>query len=505
MSNKINNGRDFSGLPSSAPVPTSSGNRTTGVLRKQFLQQLLSRLKCILDQHGKVYVVMSDKGNSYAEYVGSRKIANIIRDEAFRLGLVIRKIDLNEIVEYLQANAEKAAVHSNVYYRVAPIDGGVVIDLGDDQHTHVKITAGNVEVITQNSKALFYRSVVSRPMVMPAAVGNLNLLKKYLNLHPVAVVMLIAWISYTLGHAKMPATNFVILMLQGNQGTGKTLLCKIIQSLVDPNSVGVQIIPCTSKELAISAQNAHCLFYDNVRGISQSMSDNLCIAATGGAITQRQLYSDDDMKVLYLHVPLVLNGIYDFVNQPDLAQRCLPLQMQSLLETDRKSEELLIQEFHSDLPAIWRGLIDLIAEIYRYLPEVEVENPERMIDFVRWLAAIEKAENVPVGVYQAAYSDAINQGQLDSLVENPLAALILEFADNYSESVWSGTPQSLLEVLNSQTPFSTQRSRQWPQNAISLSKRLAPLQSALQSQGVDVQFGRGKYRTITIRKTGQRT
>jgi hypothetical protein len=53
-----------------------------------------------------------------------------------------------------------------------------------------------------------------------------------------------------------------------------------------------------------------------------------------------------------------------------------------------------------------RGLLELITKIPTHLPTIEVAHPERIIDIVRWLAAMEKVDGVPAGVYQTQYSVA---------------------------------------------------------------------------------------------------
>jgi hypothetical protein len=120
-----------------------------------------------------------------------------------------------------------------------------------------------------------------------------------------------------------------------------------------------------------------------------------------------------------------------------------------------------------------------------------------MYDFFRWLAAMEKVDGAPPGVYQAQYSAALSEGMLDSLQENPLAAIIMSFADKIPDGRWTGTPKELLNALNFP---SARKSGDWPQNPIALSRRLKPLKAALRSQGIDVQLVRGKERRITITK-----
>lgn len=486
---------------SAVAIIESGGNRLVTQLN-HFPHNLPDKLGLFLGHDGHAYVTMKEAGNPYALAIGSSKVSNIIRHLAHSEGITLRKSDIGDLNHHLQAQAEMAGTIKPVSYRVAQIPGGIEIDAGDIKHTRIRVMPGKVDVLTEGSETLFYRTKSALPMVLPAEVGNLRLLEKYLNLHPVSITLFIAWLAYTLAHPKAPTSKYVILVLQGSQGSGKSALCMIIMQLLDPSIVGVQLMPTNPKDLAIAAQNSHVLCLDNIRELKQSTSDMLCVAATGGALTSRQLYSDADQSVLYLHVALVLNGIHSFISEPDLAQRCLPLEMRHLPEKSRRSEAELAKEFQTDLPAIMRGLLDLIADIFTHLPNAEVTNPERMIDFVKWLAGMEMAHGAPPGVYQSAYSDAIQQGQLDSLLDNTLAAAMLDFALVHKN--WTGTPAELLIALNKHANFRTQRDKDWPQNPIALSKRLKPLQHALMTQGIHLEFVRGKNRSITINTQGRK-
>ena len=82
---------------------------------------------------------------------------------------------------------------------------------------------------------------------------------------------------------------------------------------------------------------------------------------------------------------------------------------------------------------------------------------------------------------------------------------MIEFAATLDQGAWSGTPAELLAKLNQFKAYGVQRPpRDWPDNEIALSKRLAPLQTALMTQGVSVQFKRGKNRRIDITNLGDR-
>jgi len=95
----------------------------------------------------------------------------------------------------------------------------------------------------------------------------------------------------------------------------------------------------------VSVQLAHLTVYDNVRFIRPALADALCRVASGGALVKRKLFTDSDTVTLSLHGAVVLNGIHAFIDQPDLAQRCLPLTLLPLDEKSRRSEGELSRDF----------------------------------------------------------------------------------------------------------------------------------------------------------------
>lgn len=481
-----------------AYVPASMPS-TRGGTNERFPASLMKVLPIIRDQNGRAYIVMRGTGNAYAIPVNGQQAKRVIRELANAQDHKLSRYELDDLVQALQEHAESSGTVQKIWSRVAPSGNGIEIDCGDENHTHVRILPGQVEVVMKNSGVLFFRTLISQPMAIPAATGNLKLLDKYLNMSPIDATLLVAWLSFTLAQPKVRSAKYPILVLQGNEGSGKSSLCQnVIQPLIDPSSVGVQALPSNTKDLAIACQNAHVSCYDNIRGFNRGMADMLCVAATGGAITGRQLYTDDVQQVIRLHGALILNGIHSFVNQPDLAQRCVTIQMKTMPKEKRQSEADISRNFEADLPFILRGMFDLIAEVFVHLPSVAVSSPERMLDFVKWLAAMEIAQGVPAGVYQSAYSQSLNLGQLETLMDNSLAASILEFAESLNGKDWVGTPRDLLVDLIRIASIDTQKARDWPQNPISLSKRLIPLQAGLLTQGISVQLHRGKHRTITI-------
>lgn len=88
--------------------------------------------------------------------------------------------------------------------------------------------------------------------------------------------------------------------------------------------------------------------------------------------------------------------------------------------------------------------------------------------------------------------------QREALLESPLAAAVLTFAEGLDDRKWSGTASELLEELNIAAPQGSTHWKYWPGNPIALSKRLKPLLGCLREQSIDIQMTRGKHRQITI-------
>lgn len=476
---------------------TSKARRIV-VANSNFPGDLGDQLELIRGTDGHAYLRRVGQPHLPVLRVGSKASNAYLRGVAHARQKYPTARDLRDINDHLIALAESLSETRDVYYRVAPVPGGVEIDLGNRDHTRVRVTAGRVEVRADGSDTLFYRTATMQALPTPAESGDVRRLSRFLNISGLDRCLLIAWLSYTLGHPKLAMNTFIILVLFGDQGTGKSFLARLILALVDPNSLGLQTFPRDERDLAIAAAQAHVLCYDNLRQIKPLMADRLCAAASGANFSTRRLYSDDDQVILRLHVALVLNGIHAFADQPDLAQRCLFLTMRSLEEMERRDEATMASEFEAELPCIFRGLLDLMANIFANLPSAEIMHPERVIAFCRWLSAMEQADGVPSGSYQEAYSIALKNGMLESLLEDPVAAAILNLVDGERVKEWSGTPEELYATLDATVTRRTQWSREWPANEIGLGKRLKSLTAAFKRQGVDVRKHRGRERRYTI-------
>jgi hypothetical protein len=452
-----------------------------------------------LNQFGSPIAVINRDGNPAVYGIGSQGFKRVIFDHARCGNAVVPRRSAEAIQQTIEDYAAVSGKVFNTAQRVAKVEDGCEIDSGDSEQTRFRITPGKVEVVTTGSTALFERSSMQLPFVEPAEKGNLTLLSNYLNFDDEQAWLCVVWVCYVLSTPRSSPASYPILLLVAEQGCAKSTTCKLVlRNLVDPSQMGLQGFPSNRQDMTLAANHAHALMYDNLRYLSKKWSDALCIACTGGTDPTRKLYTNGDMVNHPFKVPLVLNGLHNFIDEPDLAQRCVPLRLNRIPEGQRRTESELEEAFHRDLPKIFRGLLELISQIFEKLPNVQVKHPERMLDYVRYLAAVEEIRGMKDGYLQAAYSSLLNDAQRDSVLADPLAEMVYKFIMDGKEEQWSGTPTELLHTLGGGDSQFGHHNRDLPKTAISLSKKLGALAAGLRSQGVDIEFTRGKRRKITI-------
>ncbi|SDK53541.1 hypothetical protein SAMN05192566_1562 [Methylophilus rhizosphaerae] len=480
------------------PISNISSPASQGLLNTILKANV--NIQVFMDQHRNECALMLDMPNAYSEKIGSKYLNGHIRQKYAAVGQVLKAKDLEDINERLKGAAQISGLQANTFYRVAKTEAGIEIDLGDEYQRRISVQPNQVAFIDADSKSMFTRNQHMGAISLPQEVtaGDVSKLDQYLNMSPEAKVLALAWLTFSIAQPKVDSSKFPILVLSGSQGTGKTVMSKLLLQFADPSSIGVRTFPSTRKELAIASQSSHVLAYDNLRFLSHKMADALCIAATGGAITTRQLYTDADVMVISLHGAVILNGLHPFISQSDLAQRCVTIELLPISKANRKADADFQQQLKADFVDIYFGLLDLISKVFAVLPNVKLKEAERMAEFSKWLAAMEVVQGAPEGTYQKYYSDQVVEGQLDALQDSVFTSELLNFA-KAQVGDWIGTPTQLYRALSDGVVCDGNRYRDWPDNPIAMSKRLVSLMASLEAQGIRLQMKRGKERQIIIK------
>ncbi len=339
------------------------------------------------------------------------------------------------------------------------------------------------------------------PLPVPARGGSLETLARFLNLPGRdEFVLVVAWLLAAL----RSGGPYPLLAVAGEQGSSKTFLTKVLRALIDPNVAPVRAAPREERELFISARNSHVLAFDNLSNLPPWISDALCRLASGGSFAVRRLYTDEEEVLFESARPVVLNGIEEVINRPDLADRAIFLTLGPVSEKWRRPEKALWREFELQRPKILGAMLDIAAHGLRTCSDVRIEKWPRMADFALWSTACETAHWSP-GTFGHAYSAnrrAAIEGSIDA---DPVAAYVLEIMA--ARNSWTGTAADLLSVRvdRGSARISAEGTR-WPRSPRALAGRLRRAQTSLRALGIDISFsreGRAGSRIIRMRATGE--
>ena len=148
-------------------------------------------------------------------------------------------------LDLLEARAQFDAPERSVHIRLAEEAGRIYLDLADEHWRAVEIGPDGWWV-NKSPPVRFRRPAGMLPLPVPERGGSIEVLKPFLNLSSRNdFVLVVAWLLAAL----RPGGPYPLLAISGEQGSAKTVLCKILKALVDPNVAPVRALPREEREL----------------------------------------------------------------------------------------------------------------------------------------------------------------------------------------------------------------------------------------------------------------
>jgi len=331
------------------------------------------------------------------------------------------------------------------------------------------------------------------PVPISGGGGHINLLRKYVNISSEDDwALLLAWLVSPF----LVGGPYPCLIVNGEQGSAKTTLTRTVLSLTDPAKAQLRAAPSSERNLMIRATNTHVIAYDNISTIQPWFSNALCRLATGGGFGTRMLYANDEEMILDIKRPVILNGIEEFVTASDLLDRSVLLQLESIPESDRRTESSIQQEFEHDRPLILGALFNAVSTALRRRDQVVIKESPRMADFATWATAAEPALGLEEGAVVRALINRRRDADQMALENNIIAPYLMRLLEK--KPTWSGTASQLLDALNgrgfgmarSLDDDPTRRSRYWPKSPRAMGANLDKLRPVLRRLGYN--FSRDK-------------
>ena len=397
---------------------------------------------------------------------------------------------LKDALLMIEARALFEGEERSVEVRVSEHAGDVYVDLANERWEAVRIGAAGWEVVP--NPRLFRRSAAMQALPTPEAGGSLTELRPFLNVEDDdAFILICAWLVAALS----PHGPYPVLILQGEHGSAKSATARLARWLVDPAVAPLKSAPHSERDLMVAAARSRVLAYDNLSGLSPWLGDALCRLATGGGLSTRRLYSNDEETVFEATRPISLNGIDDLTSRADLLSRALVVTLPVLEPEQRRTEKDLEAAFAKARPKLFGALCTAISTALSRLPEVHLEEAPRMADFAAWVVAAEPVLPWEAGRFLEAY--AANQEAMSELAleMDHAASLIRAFMQHCHK--WSGTATHLLTAMREQAGLAASL-RDLPNTPRGAANRLRRLAPALREHGLLVEFHKGTERRIVI-------
>jgi len=399
---------------------------------------------------------------------------------------------IRSTLDLLEAHAQFDGPERAVHVRIAEHEGHIYLDLADECWRVIEIGPEGWRVIG-SPPVRFRRAAGMSPLPLPQAGGSIEALASFLNLrNRNDFVLVVAWLLATL----RVGGPYPVLAISGEQGSAKTVLSKLLKTLIDPNVAPVRALVREERDLVIAANNSHLLAFDNLSGLSHALSDAFCRLATGASFGLRQLYTDADEVLFQAARPILFNGIEDVISRPDLGDRAIFLTLPPIADCERRPERPFWQDFEIARPRILGSLLDAVSIGLRKLPDIHLGQLPRMADFALWATACETAF-WPADTFARAYR-ANRRAAIEDLIDvDPVAARVRDIMAN--RQTWTGSASELLRAGADATFSGT--SAGWPSNPRALAGRLRRAQTFLRMMGIEMSFrreGRGAVRTIKL-------
>jgi putative DNA primase/helicase len=441
---------------------------------------------------------------AYATYPVNGHLENWpIRSRDFRMWLSGRYFEetesaiggqaLEDGIRILEARAVNNGPLCESFIRVGHQAGRLYLDLCHDDWRAIEITDTGWAIIEKPIVKLM-RSTAMRAMVSPEPGGLIEELRRFVNASDEDFMMVVAWLVAAMRHHG----PYPILVLNGEQGSGKSFFSRMLRSLVDPSAAPIRAVPKDDRDLVVSAGNSWLLAFDNLSAVPAWLSDALCRLATGSGFATRMLHTDNAEAIFEAARPIILNGIPSLTDRPDLADRALTIHLKAIPEDARRPEDELEAEFQAARPRIISALCDAVSAGLRNVAKVRLERSPRMADFVKWITAAEPGLGWEAGDFMAAYSKNRRDVSETAFEADSVAVAVRNFVATDHPEGWEGTPTELLGELNNRVPEGVRKSRSWPMTAQALGNRIDRIAPLLRAKGFMVDRMRSTVRTIKI-------
>lgn len=352
--------------------------------------------------------------------------------------------------------------------------------------------------ITTSSQAKFFTSDKQLKQVLPDLTAEyfelFDLLDKHFNFsNDDDLMVFIAWLLYCfIPDSSVRELDHPALILVGMQGSGKSTALAKISKIVSP-SVNIFESINSRESLLLNLSNNYISTFDNVRTISNDLQDLLCKGVTGGTETIRTLFTTNKTTTISYKTILVLNGICtSMATNSDFLDRCITLKLDKITQKKDVTKDEIMKAFEADLPKILGCIFNILPEILKSYPNVELENSPRFKDFAQFGTAV---TDILFDDWQfmESYNKVLYSTQRIAIDED----IVLETLERFINTKnFKGTSSNLITELSE---FASESGVTLPSlQANKLSEKINHAEGSLKKLGIEIQHKRSNGQRIIL-------
>lgn len=469
---------------------------------QEFIEQELSG-QSSLDQFGVPWLVVHVDGIRRPLRLDSPDTGSYLAYQYQRSKEVFPKpIAVKQSIEIFRWRAS-AGLGVTRAVRVSGGEGRIEIDLGTDSHQAICITPDAISISQPQAMFVRSRGILGLPNpgegFTPEDASALSAeLQHYLNLDDDQVKLFLAFIIA----AFLPRGPYPVWYMRGPEGSGKTLLAKALRMFIDPNSASHTPLEGGTEKIFLDATWSHLQVYDNISTVtfSKRYSDLIAQISTGTARRSAVSRYGDQERLLSVVKPVVLNGIDDFVVQPDLLSRAVKIELNPVPNQAMRDEVASLEALQDLAPRVMTLVTTCLQAVLRQSGGSSVTTASRMS---HWIAAIESCEALlgwPAGSFQALYEQNIASARADRVADSTIVGVIKRMLVR-SGGEWRGSASELLQLVEQAEAAAVTRSSDWPRSPRALSAALIREEASLRDSGVIVNRYRqadGRYLLLSM-------
>lgn len=337
---------------------------------------------------------------------------------------------VSSAINTLRAIARWYGPEIPVWLRVGCYQDSVVVDLADPARRVLVVTSTGT-LLTTETPVRFYRPPGMLSLPVPVAGGSLGDVRDLWPVRDEDLVLVMGWLAGCFN----PSGPKPVLDLTGTQGSRKSVLARMLRSVVDPNAIPLGTLPSDPRTLAVIVARHGVPAFDNVSVISDEISDALSRLASGIWFESRRLYTDDDLTTFVATRPVLLTGIPEVAKQPDLVDRTITIALAEFGLGERRTEDDILAAFEDIRPTLFGLLLDAVSSALANLPSTVLDVTPRMLDFATWVEAGAPAFGWEPGRFVAAYLRNRRAASIATIE----GTVIGQFVEQLAETGFTGT------------------------------------------------------------------